>query len=356
MAEINVSEVTSGNIEGSGAFDEIMKAAQIRLNHEYEKDRIKGTEYSKVYLGSMEQAMQQSIAFVLGRQQASAQADLTILQGSLIEIEKENAKKQGELIDQQILKMQAEVHVLEKELIIMDSKILVAEQEVKKSMQEAINLEAQLPQIQAQTSNINADTKLKAQQEINMQKQNDKTDQEILVLQQEVLSAIEQVKLVIAQVAKMEQDVELATYQTFSEAAKTLDELPNASGGAAYPLAGLLLKQKNKMQEEIELLQAKKHTEQASTKDQVDGVTVAGTIGKQKDVYTVQAAGFTRKAEQDMAKIMTDSYNVRRSTNESETEPPSMTDKNINAVIEKAGAGIGVAIDSTAEVAAAPPE
>ena len=39
-------------------------------------------------------------------------------------------------------------------------------------------------------------------------------------------------------------------------------------------------------------------------------------VGKQKALYTAQTTGFTRDAEQKAAKLMVDSWNVRRTTDD----------------------------------------
>ena len=299
MAEITIDEVTSGTINGSGAFDEIMKAAQIRLEHEYDKDRIKGTEYSKVYLGSMESAMQQSIAFVLGRQQASAQADLTNGQFALIEIERINALKQGELIDQQILKMKAEVGVLEKELIIMDSKILLSE--------------AQLPKIKAETAVLE-------QELINMEKQNEKLDQDILVSKQQV---------------------KLMTHQVYAAESQISDTYNNAEliEGNPVPVAGILKGQQDKISNEADLVFQKAATERAQTEGTVD--TIDGVIGQQLTLYGKQIDGFDRDAEQKLSKVMSDAYSVQRGTEESLPPPATLSADAINAVLNVAIDGVG---------------
>ena len=73
MTGIAVSELTTGTKNGTGVFDELMTTIDVRLADEYSEDRIKGTEYSKVYLGSMESALTQSIQFLLGSALLEAQ-------------------------------------------------------------------------------------------------------------------------------------------------------------------------------------------------------------------------------------------------------------------------------------------
>ena len=88
--------------------------------------------------------------------------------------------------------------------------------------------------------------------------------------------------------------------------------------------------------EQIELIDYQGISEQAKYLDVVNGQVIAGTIGKQKDVYTAQTKGFKDSALQSVAKTMIDTWSVRRSTDESTgTTPESkLYDGNIGNAVE----------------------
>ena len=88
--------------------------------------------------------------------------------------------------------------------------------------------------------------------------------------------------------------------------------------------------------EQIELIDYQGISEQAKYLDAVNGQVIAGTIGKQKDVYTAQTKGFKDSALQSVAKTMIDTWSVRRSTDESTgTTPESkLYDGNIGNAVE----------------------
>ena len=88
--------------------------------------------------------------------------------------------------------------------------------------------------------------------------------------------------------------------------------------------------------EQIELIDYQGVSEQAKYLDVVNGQVIAGTIGKQKDVYTAQTKGFKDSALQSLAKTMIDTWSVRRSTDEgTQTTPESkLYDGNIGNAIE----------------------
>lgn len=88
--------------------------------------------------------------------------------------------------------------------------------------------------------------------------------------------------------------------------------------------------------EQIELIDYQGVSEQAKYLDVVNGQVIAGTIGKQKDVYTAQTKGFKDSALQSVAKTMIDTWSVRRSTDEgTKTTPESkLYDGNIGNAVE----------------------
>ena len=103
--------------------------------------------------------------------------------------------------------------------------------------------------------------------------------------------------------------------------------------------------------EQIELIDYQGISEQAKYLDVVNGQVIAGTIGKQKEVYTAQTKGFKDSALQSLAKTMIDTWSVRRSTDEgTQTTPESkLYDGNIGNAIEAMFTNLQV------PVASAPP-
>lgn len=71
MADINISDVT--NVGGTGTFDVLMDAINTRIQLQYTENRITGTDYANVYLGSIQAALAQSMQFNLQQQLVEAQ-------------------------------------------------------------------------------------------------------------------------------------------------------------------------------------------------------------------------------------------------------------------------------------------
>ena len=100
--------------------------------------------------------------------------------------------------------------------------------------------------------------------------------------------------------------------------------------------------------EQIELIGYQGVSEQAKYLDVVNGQVIAGTIGKQKDVYAAQTKGFKDSALQSLAKTMIDTWSVRRSTDEGTATTPEskLYDGNIGNAIEAMFANLQVPVAS----------
>lgn len=103
----------------------------------------------------------------------------------------------------------------------------------------------------------------------------------------------------------------------------------------------LLVVEKTKALSENDLLGKKILTETAQTT--ALGVDENSVIGKQKALYAAQTSGFARDAEQKAAKLMTDTWNVRRTTDEATVADNTnlLNDVAIGRAITKLLAGVG---------------
>lgn len=112
MAEILVSDLTSATVDGTGIFDTLMRANKTHLDEEYLKNRIKGSEYSTVYLGALESVMNASMNFLLSRQKLALEAQLMEQQILLAQVEVVKANAQVDLLKQQVINSIAELEIL----------------------------------------------------------------------------------------------------------------------------------------------------------------------------------------------------------------------------------------------------
>ena len=93
-------------------------------------------------------------------------------------------------------------------------------------------------------------------------------------------------------------------------------------------------------EKQVALAEAQLKAAEAQYKDTVDGQPIGGVLGKQMKVYDAQAKGFKDNALQAATKIMVDTWNIRRQTDEGlqTTDDSKLYDGNIgNAIAEMFG-------------------
>ena len=277
LPEIPITDLTTSDIEGTGVFDILMRANKAHLESEFQKNRIKGTEYATVYLGSLESVMQAALQFLLQRQEVALKA---------------------QLMEQQVLVAQAEVQKA-------NAQVELARAEVEKTLIEKEILLLSKDKVPAEIAHINAQTEL-------TEKQTDKVqaEMEILVLSKDKIPA--EINHIIAQ-------TDLVGQQRTNLTAEALN-IPKQGAVLDAQKCKLdaefdLTKSTDiKVKAETNLLNQKTTTEKAQT--MATGVDEDSVVGKQKKLYQAQTDGFQRDAEQKAAKLMVDSWNVRRTTDE----------------------------------------
>lgn len=320
MTDILITEVTTKALSGTGAFDTFMYSVDQHLQREHDSGRITGNDYAQVYLSALQATMQQAITFVLEKQNASAMADKTVAEtGRIVEekllITAQTAKTTAEvgLTNAQAAKVAAETGRIGEEKLLITTQTAKTAAEIPLAAQQVLLAKAETAKVTAETAKISKEEAL--------------IDAEILKINQEILKAVEEVKLITAQTGKISSEVILLGKQ-----------------GSKIDQEILRIAQEvTKVTNEANLLLQKKYTEEAQIKDTVAGSSVTGVIGKQKDLYSAQTDGFSRDAEQKMAKIMADVANVRTTTGATST-PSALVDADISKVIAKAASGIGVSI------------
>ncbi len=287
MASIQISDLTSGSLNGTGAFDVLMQATTAHLQAELEEGRITGQEYATVYLGSIQTAMQQALQFVLNSQASANQA-------ALIHAQTINTEKQTLLTLEQRNQVVAQTTATKAEILGIEARAALTEQQV---VTEAYN------------------SKLIA-------KQLDKLDVDIDLVSAETTNTKEQRTNLIRQ----QQNLNAQTLRT------------NAERENIILTRDTITKQQEKLTSEIALLAQKKITEQAQTQD-----VTTGLVGKQQGLYQAQTDGFQRNAEHKAADLLARTWHVQRTTDEA-IQPGSagMANDRINQAIEQMLMGIGI--------------
>lgn len=146
-------------------------------------------------------------------------------------------------------------------------------------------------------------------------------------------------QLIQAQIEKVNAEIDLVKQQTANAAIEA--EVLRAQKCKLDAEFDVLLQSKLKTAAEVVLLTQKTQTEKAQTVAM--GVDADSVIGRQKTLYEAQAKGFERDAEQKVAKLMIDSWNVRRTTDEGTVADGTnmLYDPAVGRAVNKLLAGVG---------------
>ncbi len=331
IAPADVSQLTTVDLEGTGCFDQLMNTTKLHLVREYEDDRITKDEYSTVYLGAMQAVLAQSVQYLLNHQSAEK------ILAEIGLIRQKTATELAQTDDTIPLGLgfngtTAVEGLVANQIAVSAQEILVKEQEVLNAIEEVA-----LTQQKVVTELAQTDDELSGLP-ANYAYNNDHLNVEGVVGWSG---------------AKAKAESEHIQQKTVTEIASVSDTLPTDYGQSTNSvLQGLAEAQKNKTVAEIDLLDQKSVSELAQTFDTVPvgegleqgGYAVAGVIGKQKDLFAKQTDGFDRDAEQKLAKVMVDSWISQiAADNGTDVLGTKLDNDNIGVVITNAMDGIGSA-------------
>lgn len=393
MTELFISDLTQSTLEGTGVFDTLMRANKTHLEAEFAKNRIKGAEYATVYLGSLDSVMRTSMEFLLQKQRIGleaqlleqqillaqvgvqkANAELAIVEASLAKIPLEiaqleaqtqlvtqqianltaeglNIPKQGLLLDAQREKLAKDALIATEEILLAKEKVLIAKEEVKVAVAKLTNIPKEGALLDAQVIKLEKDA-LIANEEVLIAKE------KVLVSKSEVLIATAKLANIPKEGAQLDAQTALTTQQKLNLVseelaidAKTALTTQQTANGVIE--GTVLTGQKCKLDAEFDLIKsntlksAAENTllvqKTATEKAQVTqlGVDPDSILGRQKALYLAQAEGFKRDAEQKAAKILIDTWNVRKTADSSD---PSLglpvINSDITAAVVKLKQGI----------------
>lgn len=372
MAAVTVNDLTSGTTNGTGVFDVLMQATKEHIQEEYAKGRLKGAEYSQVYLGGVQAAMQTAMQLLLEQQRVDLEAQLLAEQitteqknHARIDAEILNIPKQGTLLDSQAAQVIKETSLLDKRILQADEEIALAQAEVaiKEAQVDIATAElgiataklANIPKegilLDKQAAHTEAQTALVTSQELKVDAETAVTSKQGLILDQQVTT--EQKKhaqldaealLTAARTSATNADKLLTDQKVIN--AVTEETVLKAQECKLDAEFDVLVEQKTKVTtevtklgSEISLLNQKVVTEQAQVSSL--GVDTDSIIGRQKALYANQANGYLRDAEQKAAKLMVDAAMTQYTTKDVNLTGANLEAADVGAVVAKLKTGVG---------------
>lgn len=310
MTTITIADLTTATIDGSGVFDTLMKANKAHLDAEYSKDRIKGAEYATVYLGSLESVMNTALQFLLQREKIGLEAQLMALQVDIAQLQKEKTMVELEMLRLSLAKVPAEIAVLEQQTTNMRSENLGIVAKTAQTTQQTQNLQREGYNIPRQGLLLDGQVAQVTQQTANLLADNAGIVAKTGLTQRQTANAVFEGDVLQSQNCKLKAEFDLTKGTVLKVAAETT------------------------------LLDQKTVSEKAQTLNV--GVDDNSVIGRQKLLYKAQTDGFQRDAEQKAAKLMVDTWNVRRTTDEGTVADGTnlLNDAAIGRAVSKMLAGI----------------
>lgn len=130
--KVDIHDLTHATVDGNGVFDVLMRAVNAHLQKEWSANRLKGTEYSTVYLGALESTMNASLQFLLARDKTNAELDILKQQLINLGIEADNATKQGlDIVSKTALTDQQKLNAIVENIVLTNTALKVtAEKEL----------------------------------------------------------------------------------------------------------------------------------------------------------------------------------------------------------------------------------
>lgn len=363
MTALTTADLTSATVTGSGVFDVLMRAVKAHLDEEFKRGAIKGSEYATVYMGSVNLAMETGLSFLLQQQKTGLEVSILEKQLLLAGVQVDKATIELAMLTASQAKIPAEIAQLEAQTLLIG-------QQKTNLVAEGLNIPKQGLLIDAQATNlakqgqiadaeilIKAQQVLIAQQELgiataklaNIPKEGAQLDAQTLLVGQQKLNLVSEELSIDAKTALLTEQLQTEVLRNFIHPTD-----PSLSGN--FDMERQVLKAQQcklaaefdltvsataKSAGEIALLAQKTVTESAQVLAM--GVDADSVIGKQKALYGAQTNGFTRDAEQKTAKLLADTWSVRRTTNDLEEANAinKLDNTFVGRAIEKLLTGVG---------------
>ena len=158
LTNMPVERLTEAKLTGKGVFDVLMQSVKLHLEQEYNQNRIRGTEYSQVYLGSMTAILEQSTRFLLDKDKSFYEIALVEAQVRLADAQVRLVEKQIEKEDQEAALRAAQVDKIRREILTMDISDNLLTSQVLLAQAQKISTDAQSALVIQKTNTEKAQT------------------------------------------------------------------------------------------------------------------------------------------------------------------------------------------------------
>ena len=156
---LTVDSLTECVVDGEGCFDKVMTALKAHLNVEYDAGRITGSEYTKAYIASMQGALQFSVQYLLGKDNAHFSALGAQAASLRANVEAYTAKVQLAIAQAQMNQAKAQYASTVLQLGSIEKQTELVKAQTNTQVQQKELLKEQTEQAHAQVSDTQTDGK-----------------------------------------------------------------------------------------------------------------------------------------------------------------------------------------------------
>lgn len=308
---LNIDELTTGSLTGTGVFDVLLQTLRLHLDREFTSGRITGTAYATVYSQALTSFLQEATAYCLSKAKLALELKQLEEQVTILQLQQTKLTAETILVESQQSQVEAETdkilyettYVLPENVkVIKNQQDQLIAQTNKVATDTVISIkqghltDAQTCQVKAETNKINAEVTLKLPEEV-----------QLLQLNQAAVTAqTSQVTYTVAnllpkQVDQLTAQIAGTTAQTAQATYTTTNLLPAQLYQTTAQTANVTA--------QTNLYEQKLETEVCQTQA---APTATSVMGIQNALMVKQTENYERDAEQKAAKIMIDTWNVRR--------------------------------------------
>jgi hypothetical protein len=307
LTKLTNEDLTTG-VDGTGTFDVLMKSFAAHLKVEYNANRITGAEYTKAFIALTESAMSGAVQFLLGRDQAFWAAQNAQIAAITARVGLETAKVQHAALQFQALTAEADYALTKLKLATEDAQYGTLKYQLDNT------LPAQHGQVLQQTENLGIEGDISS---YNLGT--------ILPLQSTGLG--------LDNAGKTLQN-QTGTYNLATILPLQAGKLTAETAGQTAQTTQTTYQTGNILPQQLNLLKEQTEAQRAQTLDtRVDGATVTGSVGKQKDLYDQQITSYQRSSETNAAKIFADAWITRKTIDEGLPAPTGFENVSIDTVL-----------------------
>lgn len=141
LTNMPVERLTEAKLTGKGVFDVLMQSVKLHLEQEYNQNRIRGTEYSQVYLGSLTAILEQATRFLLDKDKSFYEIALVEAQVRLADAQVRLVEKQIEKEDQEAALRAAQVAKINRDILTMDISDNLLTAQITKTNREILTMD-----------------------------------------------------------------------------------------------------------------------------------------------------------------------------------------------------------------------